>query len=365
MIIGAHIVAATSQQSLLYQSLLQLAKDKPSLGIILLVEETWPRPDDLPVNMSVVNIRPALKNGLLMHYWYNFKLPSLLQKNRVTHFISESGACTIRGRIPQYLMISQISFLQKKPLVPQPHSAYLKRFFPRFLQSANSVLVTENFIADHILQKYPSARDKIKYTGHGLSPVFQPVSWEEKQQFLEDHTDNTEYFISECTEVSKVHLMTLLKAFSLFKKRQKSGMQLLVLMNGMKIEDFVKDLHLYKYREDVKVILQASEPEKAKLIGAAYAAIYLPRQVIVENTGFNALQAGTPLVTIESAEAVSMYGEAALYSALSEKEIAENMMLLYKDEILRNDQITKGRQKSAAYSWPAAADAVWQAVSTG
>ena len=140
-------------------------------------------------------------------------------------------------------------------------------------------------------------------------------------------------------------------------------MQLMLLMNGVKLEDHIKDFHLYKYRDDIKIITNGSEADHAKRFACAYAAIYLPKQVIAENTGLQALQCGIPLITIESADAASFYGDAALYSPPGEKAIAENMMVLYKDETVRKEQIKKGTEISNCYSWKAASAAVWQLIS--
>jgi hypothetical protein len=365
MIIAAHIVAATVNSPVLYRCLVHQAKENPAVKFIFLSEDKEPASLVLPDNCSILQINPALKNGLIMHYWYNLKLPSLLKKNNVTHFISESGACSVKTRISQFLLISNISFLQKKSLFAQAHSAYIKRFFPKFLQSVKSILVTENFIADHISEKFPATKNKLQYIGHGLSEAYQPVTWEEKQAMLQEFTNGTEYFISECTIASKQNLLILLKAFSLFKKRQKSAMQLVLMMNGNKIEDFVKDFNLYKYRDDVKIVTHDSEAGRAKKVACAYAFIYLPQRVIAENTALNALQAGIPLITIENTDAFSIYGQAALYSQPSEKAIAENMMLLYKDEILRNDHIQKGWQVSSTYNWPLTSAALWEVLSSG
>lgn len=364
MIIAAQIAAANAD-SLLYRCLTRLAKENPAVKFIFLSEDRETTGTALADNCSIIQINPALKNGLVMHYWYNLKLPALLKKNKVTHFISERGTCPLKTTIPQFLVISNISFLEKKPLFTQAHLAYLKRFFPKFSQSARSILVIEKFIARHIAEKFPATKNKLQCIGHGLPEAFQPLLWEEKQVLMQEFTNGTEYFISECSTAGRSDLLILLKAFSLFKKRQKSAMQLVLLMNGNKIEDLVKDFHLYKYRDDVKIIAHETESERSKRIACAYAFIYLPPEVVAENTGLNAMQAGIPLITLENADAFSMYGEAALYNPLSDKAIAENMMLLYKDETVRNDHIKRGLQVSGTYSWGLTSAAVWQALSSG
>src|SRR5690606_23946751 len=127
--------------------------------------------------------------------------------------------------------------------------------------------------------------EKTKLVKHGLSSVFQPMDWDEKDKFLAAFSGGTEYFIAACTALTRQNILSLLKAFSLFKKRQKSGMQLVLVLKEVSIDDCVKDFHLYKYRNDVKLVNYTNDADYAKMLAAAYAAIYLPVQIVAENSG--------------------------------------------------------------------------------
>lgn len=359
MIIAAHISAAAPGDSFLHHCLCLLAAEKQDARFIFFVDEKWKAVAGLPGNIEYAAISPALKNGLLLHYWYNFKLPALLKKYQATHFIAESGAVSLRVRIPQYLLLNNLSFLQKKPAIVHERSRYLKKYFPEFLSKAAAILVTEHFTGDRLQEKFPTAKEKTRFVGHGLDKAFRPAGWEQKEQFLEKFTGGTEYFIAECSALTQPNVLAIVKAFSHFKKRQKSGMKLVLVLKGLTVDECIKDFHLYKYRDDVKMVSYGEE-EYATILAAAYGAIYLPREVVAGNSGLHVLAAGIPLITIEGKESISVYGEAALYTGLSEKSIAENMMLLYKDEELRKNCIEKAVAISAAYSWESAAKRVWQ-----
>jgi glycosyltransferase involved in cell wall biosynthesis len=360
MIIAAHIFAATPEESSLYHCLRLLAEEKQDTRFIFFVDEKWKAITDLPVNTECKAISPAPKNGLLLHYWYSFKLPALLKKYQVTHFVSESGAISLKVHIPQFLWLNDISFLQKKPVVVHEYARYIKRYFPKFINKVAAILVTENFLGDRLPEKFPAAKEKIQFAGHGLDNVYQPIDREEKEKFLEKFTGGTEYFIAECSVFTQSNILALVKAFSHFKKRQKSAMQLVLVLKGLSINECIKDFHLYKYREDVKIVSYTNGEEYATILAASYGAVYLPKEVIAENSGLHALAAGIPLITTEGKDSMSVYGEAALYTNLSEKMIAENMMLLYKDEELRKNCIEKGLTISADYNWESAAKKLWQ-----
>ena len=364
MTIAAQIFAATPRQSALYNCILLLAEEQSSVNFIVLADEASDKPASLPKNIKWVIIKAAFKNRLRLHYWYNFTLPALLKKHGATHFVSETGALSLRITIPQFLLVNNTSFLLRRPVIPQPNDRYVKRWFPQFLNRAAGIFITENFLGQTLSEKYPSAKEKTIYTGHGLERVFQPISWEAQEQFLETFSNGTAYFVAEASPVTQANIFSLVKAFSLFKKRQKSSMQLLLLLKGVTIEDCIKDFHLYKYRADVKLVPFTTEDAYATILAASYGTLYLPSQIIADNAALNALAAGSPLITFENAAALNIYGDAALYAGLSETSLAENMMRLYKDEALRKQLIEKGLRVCAGYTWHAASDVLWQTITT-
>ncbi|RYY45139.1 MAG: hypothetical protein EOO06_17025 [Chitinophagaceae bacterium] len=141
-------------------------------------------------------------------------------------------------------------------------------------------------------------------------------------------------------------------------------MQLVLVLKDIGIEESIKDFHLYKYRQDVKLVNFVDDNQCAALFGAAYGCIYLPAVTALDYTGLNALATGTPLISLRMDSTVGMFGEASLYTELEEKEIAEQMMLLYKDEALRKILIGKGTDLTASYSWEEAALRIWECITT-
>jgi glycosyltransferase involved in cell wall biosynthesis len=100
-----------------------------------------------------------------------------------------------------------------------------------------------------------------------------------------------------------------------------------------------------------------------KITGAAYALVY---PSLFEGFGvppIEAMQCHTPVITSQSSAMQEITKEAALYAnATDPADIAEKMMMLYKDENLRNVLIEKGKTVSATYNWEITADLVWLSV---
>ncbi|MEP6711819.1 MAG: glycosyltransferase [Ferruginibacter sp.] len=361
MIIAAHLtVNKHSTPSFLSECLGRLALQYPDDHFIFFTDEDAGETPAL-INCTYVLISPKIKNSLLLHYWYNYKLPSLLKRYNANVFISENGMLSIRSNKPQMMVIKN-TFFTKKKLIPGIHSRYLEKFFLPFLKKATAVITTEKYIEDMLAAKYSFAADKILSIYPGLSRNYQPISWQQKEEITAAHADEKDFFIYPVSANTKNNIIYVLKAFSQFKKWQKSNMQLLLLLQHIPGENLIKDFGLYKYRNEVKIIKQQDDKQAARIIAAAYALIYLPAEERIAYPCLHAMQCEVPVITTAGNLNKSMYEDAAIYASTNEKIIAEKMMLVYKDENLRNDCIKKGLLQTGKYNWDTSTRLFWQAI---
>jgi glycosyltransferase involved in cell wall biosynthesis len=125
-------------------------------------------------------------------------------------------------------------------------------------------------------------------------------------------------------------------------------------------KNFIESLKTYKYREDVVMI---EEEELVKIIGSAYALVYLSPG---EGFGIPVLEAMccyVPVITSGNSAMEEMAHDAALYADPDDhNDIAEKMMLLYKDENLRSHLIQKGKKISDQYHWDTSAELLWESI---
>ena len=76
-----------------------------------------------------------------------------------------------------------------------------------------------------------------------------------------------------------------------------------------------------------------------------------------------AMKSEIPVLTSANSSMQEIGEEAALYfDPLSVNDMAEKLMLIYKDEDLRNSLIQKGKQKAGEFSWQRTADLLWQCI---
>jgi glycosyltransferase involved in cell wall biosynthesis len=178
------------------------------------------------------------------------------------------------------------------------------------------------------------------------------------------YTEGREYFLYTGAIHPRKNLMHLLKAFSIFKKRLHSNMKLVIVGRlAWQYGSFIESLKTYKYRSDVVLTGYLEESELVKITGAAYTMVY---PSLFEGFGvppIEAMQCNSPVITSQASAMQEITKEAALYANSTDPaDIAEKMMLLYKDENLRKILIEKGKTVSATYHWEITADLVWRSV---
>ena len=158
--------------------------------------------------------------------------------------------------------------------------------------------------------------------------------------------------------------MHLLKAFSVFKKRQQSNMKILVVGRlAWQYDTLIQQLKTYKYRDDIVLLNYLQDDELAKILAAAYALIY---PSFFEGFGvpiIEAMQCGVPVIASNTSSMPEVGGNAALYASPTDvNELAEQMMQLYKNETMRNQMIQLGFTQSAKFSWDESAKKLWQII---
>lgn len=228
-----------------------------------------------------------------------------------------------------------------------------KKAKPEKLNTATSIVVLSNGNRD-ILGRHSILADKLQVVYGAPDDITYFVTEEEKLAIKEKFTEGAEFFLYKGGLANEKALTTLLKAFSLFKKRQKSSMKLVINETLEGIRDVEKLLSTYKYREDV-VTTPGLKGEAATLLSSAYAFLYLPLQANRLLPAMNAMKRGVPVITSEYCTLKEIAETAALYTNPENvDDIADKMMCIYKDEQLRSRLLNDAKSIVERYTWEGA-----------
>lgn len=348
----------------IYETFKRITAAHPEHEFIFIFDRPYDERFVFGPNVKAVVTGPPARHPLLWKLWYDIKVPVLLRKYKADVFVSCDGFCSLGTKVPQCLVLHDLAFLHYPSFIPKSHLLYYKRYTPKMLAKAKVIATVSAFSKKDITSQYGTAADKINIVYSAAKEIFQPITNEEKQAARTKYTGGKEYFVYTGAIHPRKNLVNLLKAFSLFKKRQQSSMKLVLTGRlAWKYDSFVKNLKTYKYRDDVVMTGYVNEEEIRKLVGAAYTMVY---PSLFEGFGvpvLEAMQCDVPVITSLNSSMQEIANEAALYAEPeSPADIAEKMMLLYKDEKLRSQLIEKGRVVVKQYSWEKSAERLWQSI---
>ncbi len=359
MIIAAHIQQTNGSPSFLLRYIANIAAEQTSVQFLLFCEVPVAI-DGLPDNCKKILIKRPPGNSLLLHYWLSYTLPGLLKKYRANLFLSENNTCSLRTTVPQIMLVKQ-DFLAPTPGKTKTiHKRYLKKYFSTFIAKAAVVCTTHPSLVVDLGTRYPILKDKISTIFHGLSDTYRPIDAQQQVAIQEQYAQGFNFFVCECNAANRTQLVTVLKAFSIFKKRLKSSLQL-VLINQLN-ENPIPDFHLYKYRNEVQLLPASAVHNQAGIIAAAYAGIEISDHDALNDWGLQCMACQVPLLTVESNITRELYHDAVAYTHMEEKTLADKLMLLYKDETFRSLQMDKGIKTTAPYNWSQSSRLLWQSI---
>ncbi|MET0465415.1 MAG: glycosyltransferase family 1 protein [Chitinophagaceae bacterium] len=348
----------------LKEMLSRLVANHPEHQFIFIFDRPYSSEFVQSPNITPVVAGPPARHPLLWKWWYDVRIPAVLKKYSADVFLSCDGFCSLTTSVPQCLVIHDLAFLHHPLFIYRSHLFFYKRYTPKFLKKAATVVTVSQFSKADIVSHYKKDPASIDIIYNAARASMRPLSWQEKQSVTHGFTAGKNYFIYAGSIHPRKNLVTLLKAFSLFKKRQKSDWKLVIAGRAAwQSKKFMDSLSSYKYRNDLVITGYIDDQQLSQLIGAAYAMVY---PSLFEGFGMpvtEAMQAGVPVITSENSAMQEIAGDAALYiNPASFEDIADKMMRLYKDEVLRDRLIQKGLQKAKEYDWERSAELLWDSV---
>lgn len=348
----------------LYETFRLITNAHPEHEFIFIFDRPFDKRFVFGSNVKPVVTGPQARHPLLWKYWYDIKVPAIIKKYNADVFVSCDGFCSLTAKIPQVLIVHDLSFLHYPSFIKKSHLSFHKKYIPKFLDKAKTLATVSEFSKQDIIAHYKIDPQKIDVVFSAAKEIFKPSSNEEQQETKNKYTDGKEYFIYVGAIHPRKNLINLLKAFSVFKKRQQSNMKLLLAGRlAWKYESFVQSLKSYKYRNDVIMTGYVGENELVKIIGAAYALVY---PSLFEGFGvpvLESMQSNVPVITSANSSMQEIAKDAALYvDANNYNDIADKMMYIYKDENLIKDLIQRGKEIAPKYSWSKTADLLWQSI---
>jgi glycosyltransferase involved in cell wall biosynthesis len=342
----------------------RIVQQHPDHEFIFVFDRAYDKSFIFGPNVKAIVVRPAARYALSFKIWYDITAPLALHKYKPDVWIQPYGFCSLTSKIPQVLIVHDLTFLHFPHFIPWHQRWFYQMFTKKFLHKAESIVTVSDYSKKDMVDHFKIMNEQVKVIYGAADKKFVPLSWQEKEKVKETFSGGKEYFLCTGGIHPRKNLMTLLKAFSLFKKWQHSNMKLLVVGRlAWQYEDILEKLKTYKYREDVLLLGYLPNEQLVSITAAAYAMVY---PSFFEGFGLpiiEAMQCEVPVITSNTSSMPEIGGEAAMYANPNDPDdLAKQMLHIYKDEILRNRLITAGKIQAAKFNWDKAANEFWEII---
>jgi hypothetical protein len=350
-----HAGAAGERTRLILAAAVALARDK-AVEWLLLVDHTY-RPlqlTDLPEGrMLTLRALPGRPGWML---WYDWQLPRLVKKHKPALVMLTGGVAAAPVPAPQCLWMPVRANPKENPgksLIP----IYASRLTDS-LHHAETIFCFSEKDKTWLTTRGNKDTRNVLVIHAAPSTMGGPIPIAEKDRIKQEYTQGKEYFFTNASSAGEEDIVHLLKAFSLFKKRQHSNLQLAI--TGAPDPGLQVKLETYKYRQDVHWF----DPAVGKiLMAAAYAALFPFADDSLGMPLLDAWKAGVPALVSKEGLLAGIAADAALAAGTGDSvAFAGYMMSVYKDEALRNELIGKGFARLASFDPEQTLDAIRTAL---
>lgn len=280
--------------------------------------------------------------------WYDFQLAGYLANNKIDAFIGFSGVISLKSNIKQVLWLQDMLDLVQNNPKKFTGSGSFGRRLDAMIQKSFKVVVPatsmlplgfENRVSvakTVVLPVVPNSDGNIheaatKKVSENLSPDISALI-----------SGGMPYFLCIDGWQTTTEAVELLMAFSAFKKRMETGMKLVLAGNEPREKGFMDKLATFKYRKDVLMLTNTSPENLSLVFSSAYCLLHLPAHPVLGNL-LNALHKRVPVISRLYAAYTDLLTDCVLFCTSEPGEsLAQQMMLIYKDENHRSALMNKG-----------------------
>ncbi|MBU3676295.1 MAG: glycosyltransferase family 4 protein, partial [Chitinophagaceae bacterium] len=316
----------------------RMVLNHPEHEFIFLFDREYDEQFIFAPNVKPVVIPPPARHPILWYLWFEWAVPFALRKHKADVFISTDGFLSLSTKVPTLLVVHDLAFEHFPEHLPFKVSFYLLQFTPKFIRKAKHIGTGSTFSKTDLIETYQTPSEKISVVFNGTNDLYKPLPFSEKQAIKDQYAQGCEYFVVAGALHPRKNIVHLLKAFALFKRKQRSNMKLLIIGRyAWEADDIKTTYENHPYRDDVIMYNYMNVDELSRVMGAAYALAFVS---LFEGFGIpilEAMQCGVPGIVSNTSSMPEVAGESAiLVDPNSVEEIAEAMRTLYKDEGLRD-----------------------------
>ncbi len=347
-----------------YETSKRIVENHPDHHFYLFFDRPYDKKYIFGPNVTPIVVSPPSRHYLLWILWFEYRIPFYLKKYKIDVFYSGDGYLSLKTKVPTVLVTHDIAYEHFDHLLSKSLIKYFKKYSPLFHKKADKIFVVSSFVKEDIIKTYNLNPSKISIAYNAPSPLFRPIGLKRKNEILKKYTNGVPYFLYLGSINPRKNLNNLISAFELYKTKENTPEKLVLIgkfMGNVNILDQIKNSD---FADDI-LILSNITNEVYDLMGAAEIFLYVS---LFEGFGIPILEAYKAKIPVITSNVTSMPEVAGKGSLLVNPynidEIAEALIKLQTDELLKKKLISEMDRQLTLFNWDNSAEKIYQAITS-
>jgi glycosyltransferase involved in cell wall biosynthesis len=264
------------------------------------------------------NVRPTVlwppaRHPVLFRIWFHYRLKKAIEKLQPDVFFSPDSFMPLGMKIPSVITVHDVAHRIYPNQIPDASLKYYDKYLPLYLDEAKHIITVSAFSKAEIVKYYGISKDKISVVYNGVSPIYQPLLYEEKTAIRSKLTGGAPYFLYVGSIHPRKNIHTLIRAFDKIKGSTKSNYKLVIAgRKSWQYEEVTRAYDQAGFKDD---ILFTDYVPDANLPGIVASAFTLCYPSLYEGFGMPVIEAmacGVPVICSDLTSLPEVCDNAAL-----------------------------------------------------
>jgi glycosyltransferase involved in cell wall biosynthesis len=288
--------------------------------------------------------------------WEQLIVPMEMSRLRPDVYHSPNYIVPVALRCPVVVTVHDTLFLDRELQRLKSH-LYLRALTAMAVKKADRIICVSRHTLEAFATHFPHAAPRACLVGEGVSPGLAPSDPLEVQRFRDAHGLPDRYLLSVGTFEPRKNLARLVAAYERSVCLTDAPDHLVLCGGaGWKNAEMFERIERSPLRERIHVVGYVAEDDLAAAYTGCSLFVY---PSLAEGFGLppvEAMACGAPVVTSNTSSLPETVGDAArLVDPFEVESIADGIVELLSDEILRKTYVEAGFARAAELSWDAVA----------
>lgn len=347
-----------------HESLKRITREHPEHTFYFIFDRPYDPAFLFSPNVVPVVLPPQARHPILYMIWFEVSVPILLKRIKPDLFLTTDGFMSLSTRVPTVAVIHDLNFEHYPEDLPHMVSWYYRRFFPRFARKAVRIATVSNYSKNDICQRYRISPEKVDVVFNGAHSIYRPLSEQQQALVREKFTANVPYFIFIGALHPRKNLVTLFKAFDLFRAQQAAPCKLLIVGSKMWWTTAIRQAYeSMTFCDDVIFTGRLPLEDLHRVLASALALVYVS---YFEGFGIPVVEAFACQIPVIASNVTSLpevTGDSALLvDPFSIDQVTQAMQKIFHDPGLRSSLKTSGYEQGRKFSWDKTATLLWATI---